>query len=240
MDCFVLSVLWYLTDRESFSCCQVFLCISRRKLYFITTPKVIFYSKNLSQGKENKAQLRLSLLTPADTDTSLTLGLTCHTWSSVHQHTFLYLLRLISRLVSRWSYPTVLKIVIKSLQPRPRDCNFPIDPPVSAASTWIGVQERHCHRTPPCPPLPLVALSQQQCPWLPRQPGRGWGRGEAGQHTQRRVVCGVCVEGATKEARIHQPRLLCPGLCHPLPSASNTMDVYDNPLGIFTVIQWVS
>lgn len=80
-----------------------FFCISRRKLYSITFPKVIFYSKNHCQGKENKAQLCLSLLMPADTDTSSTLGWN-HTRSNLHEHTFLYLLRFISRLVSRWSY----------------------------------------------------------------------------------------------------------------------------------------
>lgn len=139
VDWFGLFILWYLIDKEIFFLLLSLLFLhEQKKALFHYNPKVIFYSKNPSQGKENKAQQCLSLLTPADTDTSLTSGRN-HTWSSLHEHTFLYLLRLISRLVSRWSYATDLKNVIKSLQPRPRDCVFPIDPPVSAALTWIGV-----------------------------------------------------------------------------------------------------
>lgn len=221
-----------------------FFCIRRRKLCFITTPKVISYSKNPSQGKENKAQLCTSLLTPADTDTSLTLGWN-HTWSSLHEHTFLRMLGLISRLVSRWSYTTVLKIVIKSLQPDHGTAIFSL----------ILLRQQHQHGLscgnvtavePPCvPPLPLVALNQQQCLWLDSQSdrgsGTGWGRA---RHTEKGCTCvcaSVCVWRAQqKRHRLTHQDCWVPGLRHLLPSTLNTMDVYDNPLGIFTVIQWVS
>lgn len=58
---------------------SLLFCISRRKLYFITNAKVLFYYMNInpSKGKENKAHLCLSLLIPEDADTSLTLAWNC-------------------------------------------------------------------------------------------------------------------------------------------------------------------
>lgn len=143
---------------------SLLFCISRRKLYFITNPKVLFYYMNInpSKGKENKAHLCLSLLIPEDTDTSLTLAWnrTSHSLyftTGCIQILFLYLLRLISRLVSRWSYTTVLKIVIKSLQPRPWDCNFHIDPsPASGIDMDCGSVTA---AGPPCAP------GRCQCLW---------------------------------------------------------------------------
>lgn len=153
------------------------------------------YTLNTCKGKENKAELCRSLLTPKDTWHFIDVRLKsqvmfaiCYRW--LHKSTSLYLLRLISRLVSRWSYRTVFKIVIKSLETSPCDAVFTL---ISYCQQhWHGMA---CGSTMTAASSPRASPATGQCqPYLPTSSnihGLTWVAelGKTKWEVQRRALC---------------------------------------------------
>lgn len=100
----------------------------RRKLYFIMNSRSFLCSEHLQRQRKQSRTLLFSLDTRRhqhfiDVRLKSQVMFAIH-YSWLHKVSSLYLLRLISSLVSRWSYRTVFKIVIKSLEASPCDAIF--------------------------------------------------------------------------------------------------------------------